>query len=223
MEDDNKILHRQLECPEIRKVDRDARYVEFVASDGSIDSYGTVLPVEKWDLGRYERNGVVGYQHDVYGDNFMTKPDPDDVIGKGRAWVEGDQLIIGVEFEPADLNPKADKIYRKIQFGTLNAVSVGFQPNAKGHFGVEKDGENPDVYYYNGQTLLEVSVVNIPANANAIKRSIEEEIKRITDSILKPEKAPEVEKKDPEADAVEVSRKKLLTVARAKAMARKNQ
>ena len=108
-----------------------------------------------------------------YGDSWSIKAEPDDIIGKGVAWMEEGKLLVRITFEPADLNEKADKIFRKIQFGSLNAVSVGFMPNAAGHWGDRKAGEDPDVYYYNGQELLEVSVVNIPSNANAVRRSIE--------------------------------------------------
>ena len=172
---EEKILRRWQDAPVIRKVDEETRTVEFVASDNSVDSYGTVLPVDKWDLKRYQGNGIVGYMHDVYGDSWTKSADPDDIIGKGEAFVEDDKLVVRITFEPADLNERADKIYRKIQFGSLHAVSVGFRATAKGHKGDEERGENPDVYYYNGQELLEVSVVNIPANANALKRSMEEE------------------------------------------------
>ena len=172
---EDKILRRWQETPEIRKVDEEKRTVEFVASDNSVDSYGTVLPVDKWDLRRYASNGIVGYMHDVYGDSWTKSADPDDVIGKGTAFVEDDKLIVRIAFEPADLNEKADKIFRKLQFGSLHAVSVGFRATAKGHKGDEERGENPNVYYYGGQELLEVSVVNIPSNANALKRSMEEE------------------------------------------------
>ena len=172
---EDKILRRWQDAPVIRKVDEETRTVEFVASDNSVDSYGTVLPVDKWDLKRYQNNGIVGYMHDVYGDSWTKSADPDDIIGKGEAFVEDDKLVVRITFEPADLNERADKIYRKIQFGSLHAVSVGFRATAKGHKGDEERGENPNVYYYNGQELLEVSVVNIPANANALKRSMEEE------------------------------------------------
>ena len=172
---EDKILRRWQDAPVIRKVDDETRTVEFVASDNSVDSYGTVLPVDKWDLKRYQNNGIVGYMHDVYGDSWTKSADPDDIIGKGEAFVEDDKLVVRITFEPADLNERADKIYRKIQFGSLHAVSVGFRATAKGHKGDEERGENPNVYYYNGQELLEVSVVNIPANANALKRSMEEE------------------------------------------------
>ena len=172
---EDKILRRWQETPEIRKVDEEKRTVEFVASDNSVDSYGTVLPVDKWDLRRYASNGIVGYMHDVYGDSWTKSADPDDIIGKGDAFVEDDKLIVRITFEPADLNERADKIFRKIQFGSLHAVSVGFRATAKGHKGDEERGEDPKVYYYGGQELLEVSVVNIPSNANALKRSMEEE------------------------------------------------
>lgn len=175
MPNESKINRRVLESPVCRAFDVENRTVEFVASDNSVDSYGTILPVSKWNLDRYAKNGAVGYMHDLYGDSWSIKADPDDIIGKGEAFVEGDQLIVRITFEPADLNPRADKIFRKIQFGTLNAVSVGFMPTAEGHWGDKRSGEDPDVYYYDGQELLEVSVVNIPANANAVRRSIEGE------------------------------------------------
>ena len=172
---EDKILRRWQDTPEIRKIDEESRTVEFVASDNSVDSYGTVIPVDKWDLTRFARNGIIGYMHDVYGDSWTKSADPDDVIGKGEAFVEDEKLIVRITFEPKELNEKADKIFRKLQFGSLHAVSVGFRATKKGHMGDEDRGEDPNVYYYAGQELLEVSVVNIPSNANALKRSIEEE------------------------------------------------
>lgn len=166
----SEILRRQLDRIEIRAKDEDKRMIEFVASTSTPDSYGTVLPVDKWSLDRYAKNGVVGYQHDLYHSD-----DPDNVIGRGEAFVDGEALIIRIYFEPADINEKADKIYRKVLFGSLNSVSVGFTRTAPGHWGVEADGEDPDLYYYNGQELLEVSVVNIPANSDAVKRGMAEE------------------------------------------------
>ena len=198
MPNESKINRRVLEAPECRAFDVENRTVEFVASDNSVDSYGTILPVSKWNLDRYAKNGAVGYMHDLYGDSWSIKADPDDIIGKGEAFVEGDQLIVRITFEPADLNPRADKIFRKIQFGTLNAVSVGFMPTAEGHWGDKRSGEDPDVYYYDGPELLEVSVVNIPANANAVRRSIEGE-----QGALPPKPAPAA---DPIVDKQEESK-----------------
>ena len=169
-ENKDNILRRQITGLEFRAQDPDRRMVEFVASTNAVDSYGTVLPVDKWDLSRYAKNGVVGYQHDIY-----YSDDPDNVIGRGEAFIDGDALAIRIFFEPAEINRKAEKVYQKVLFGSINAVSVGFAATADGHWGRVSDGENPDVYYYNGQQLLEVSVVNVPSNPDAVKRSIEAE------------------------------------------------
>ena len=215
--DETKIIRRFNDAPEIRKVDEEKRTVEFVASDSSVDSYGTVLPVDKWDLQRYQNNGIVGYMHDVYGDSWTKSADPDDVIGKGVAFIEDEKLIVRITFEPKELNEKADKIFRKLQFGSLHAVSVGFRATGKGHKGDEERGEDPNVYYYGGQELLEVSVVNIPSNANALKRALEEE--RAGWDV---EEEKEIRKPEEEAQAPEPEADYTSTIARARALLAKN-
>lgn len=165
----DKILMRAF-VPEIRKKNTDTRTVTFVASDGSRDSAHTVLNQAGWDLKRFNANPVIGYNHEVYG---AWKPeDVDFVIGKGRAYVEDGKLFVDITFETAAMNPLAEKVYQKVLFGSLNAVSVGFLPLGNGHWGEgeEARGEERETYYYAGQELLEISVVNIPANANATRK-----------------------------------------------------
>ena len=215
---EEKILRRWQDAPVIRKVDEEKRTVEFVASDNSVDSYNTVIPVDKWDLTRYQNNGIVGYMHDVYGASWTKSADPDDIIGKGEAFVEDDKLIVRITFEPKDLNERADKIFRKIQFGSLHAVSVGFRATKKGHMGDEERGEDPKVYYYNGQELLEVSVVNIPSNANALKRSMEEE-----EASREYEEKPEIRKPEEETKVTEPEADYTSITARARALMAKIQ
>lgn len=172
-----EINFRCIEAPEIRRDEERDRVIKFVASDGSRDSAGTVLNPDGWDLRRFNRNGIIGYQHNVYGGEDFN---PDNVIGKGHAYIYDHKLMVDVEFEPAELNPLADKIYRKLLFGSLKAVSVGFMPVGQGQWGKGEEalgGEN-QTYYYAGQELLEISVVNIPANPNALKKSIDEELER---------------------------------------------
>jgi HK97 family phage prohead protease len=216
MADDKKdnILRRQIDHLELRATDEERRMVEFVASTGAVDTYGTVLPPDMWDLARYARNGVVGYQHDIY-----YSDDPDNVIGRGEAYTAGGELLIRIFFEPAELNPKADKVYRKVLFGSINAVSVGFRATAPGHWGRKADGEDPDVYYYNGQELMEVSVVNVPSNPDAVKRSAAEELARY-------ERVPEVEETKQPEEEVKASEPDdtniRLTLARAKRQLAKN-
>ena len=208
MADEKKdnILRRQIDHLELRTIDEEHRMVEFVASTGAVDTYGTVLPTDLWDLSRYARNGVVGYQHDIY-----YSDDPDNVIGRGEAYTANGELLIRIFFEPAELNPKADKVYRKVLFGSINAVSVGFRATAPGHWGRKADGEDPDVYYYNGQELMEVSVVNVPSNPDAVKRSAAEELARY-ERQEETKQSEEEGVKAPEADEINIR----LTIARAK-------
>lgn len=167
---------------------------EFVISDSTLDRYGTVIPISAWNLENYDKNGIVAYQHET---SSWDKPDPDYIIGKGKAWIEDNTRLVGsVEYEPADLNPLADKIRRKVEFGTLSSTSVGFR-HIRGHWGEENRGENPDVYYFDEVDLLEFSIVNIPANPNAVKRAIAEHIH----GIIMPEE-PDADLNDTQPDTV---------------------
>lgn len=210
---EDKIKRRYLEDAQIRSIDEENRTVEFVASDNTVDSYGTVLPSDKWDLKRYEKNGIIGYQHQVYGD--YGNVDPDDVLGHGQAFVEDNKLIVKATFEPADINQKADKIFKKIQFGSIKGVSVGFQPTKPGHWGDKEKGEDPDVYYFEGQELIEVSVVNIPANPNAVKRSIAEERQELEASRSTEENDTPEDAKVDDNPTPEINEREILTKANA--------
>lgn len=199
---------------DIRKVDKESRTVTFIASDDTRDSAGTVLNQDNWDLSRFNKNGVIGYQHKVYG-GWDDTDNPDNVIGKGTAYIEDKKLMVDITFEPAEINPLAEKIYQKIMFGSLRAVSVGFLPIGRGRFG---EGDDSDTYYFAGQQLLEVSVVNIPANPNALKKSLEAEHeyleaerKRLHEEAQEDEPAPEHEEEIREDASVDVT----LTMARA--------
>lgn len=210
---ENKIKRRYLEDAQIRSIDEENRTVEFVASDNTVDSYGTVLPSDKWDLKRYEKNGIISYQHQVFGG--CGKADPDDVLGHGQAFVEDNKLIVKATFEPADINKKADKIFKKIQFGSVKGVSVGFQPTKPGHWGDKEKGEDPDVYYFEGQELIEVAVVNIPANPNAVKRSIAEERQELEASRSTEENDTPEDPKVDDNPTPEINEREILTKANA--------
>lgn len=168
---DIKVNYRHAEIRDIRRKKDDDRTITFIASDSTRDSAGTVLNQDNWNLTRFNRNGIIGYQHKVYG-GWDDTDNPDNVIGKGYAYVEDGKLMVDITFEPKEINELAEKIYQKVLFGSLKAVSVGFLPIGKGRFG---EGADSDTYYFAGQELLEVSVVNIPANPNALRKSLEAE------------------------------------------------
>lgn len=157
---------------ELTKDVEETRTVTFVASTSSVDRHGTVVNQDNWNIEKFNANPIVGYQHNVYGGD---EANPDDQLGTAKAYKEGDNLMVDITFEPKEINEKADKIFRKIQHGSLRAVSVGFIPlyDDKGSIGKNVDG----AFHYFGQELLEISVVNIPSNPEALKRSLLDAIK----------------------------------------------
>jgi len=155
----------------------ESRTVDFVISDSSKDRHGTVVDIKNWIIDPYNRNGIVGYQHNVYGGGMCEGPDPDMVIGKGIAEIESDLLIGKTTFEPAEINPLAEKIFRKVLFGTLKSTSVGFMEATAGEYGKDNQakGMAEETYYFGQCELLEYSIVNIPSNRNAQARSMRDQ------------------------------------------------
>lgn len=164
---------------EVRQIAEDAketRTVSFVISNATKDRHGTVLNPKKWDLKNYRKNPVVAYAHNIYGGLF-SEPNPDMLLGSSKVKVEGDELIGEVTFETEDVNPLAEKIFKKILSGTIRGASVGFLPIGEGKYGKEEeaeDGSDP-TFYYAGQELLEWSIVPIPSNPDTAKRASKDE------------------------------------------------
>lgn len=156
----------------------ETRTVEFVISTGIRDRHNEVINMKNWNLDSFNANPIVGYQHNVYGDNMCLAPNPDDVLGKSKAWLDtykGKPAVISsVEFEPKEINPLAEKVFRKVLFGSLNAASVGILPIGDGRFEERKmeNGKTEKTYYYDGQELIEWSIVHIPANPDARAKSL---------------------------------------------------
>lgn len=168
----------------VREISEDVektRTIDFVISTSARDRHRTVLNQENWRLDNFNRNPIVGYQHNVYGDGFCEGPNPDDVIGKARAFKEDGKLIGRVTFEPKEVNELAEKIFRKVIFGSLRATSVGFYPFGKGKYGEgdEARGAENETYYFEGQELLEFSIVNIPSNPEALARNAREQSAKV--------------------------------------------
>lgn len=159
----NKTVTREAVIRAISDSNKENREAEFVISTEAQDTYGTVFKMAGWDLTRYNANPVVFYAHRSYSDN------PDTLIGTSEVFVEGDKLIGRVRFEDADTNPLAEKVWKKVQSGTLRMASIGANPK-RGHWGDEKLGEDKDVIYFDETELLEWSIVPIGSNPDALKR-----------------------------------------------------
>jgi hypothetical protein len=163
---------------EVKKEAADNRIIPFVLSTFIKDRHGTILNQDNWQLDNYRKNPLVAYQHMLSG-GLCTDPNPDNVIGKSIdvdvvGSGAGRMLVASAEFEPENINPLAEKIFRKVLFGSLNRTSVGFMEIGDGKYGEgeEAEGRMNETYYFAGQELLEWSIVNIPSNPDAGKREI---------------------------------------------------
>lgn len=131
-----------------------------------------------WKLDNYNANPIVGYQHNVWGDNMCVPPNPDDVVAKSFAWVDNfngkKSLMAKATFEPKEVNPTAEKIFQKVKLGTLNATSVGILPIGLSKEVIRNEKNEVVDSYYNmqGQELAEWSIVHIPADPRALRQSL---------------------------------------------------
>jgi len=155
----------------------ESRIIHFINSTPKKDRHGTVLNQDGWDLEAFRKSPCVGYQHNLSG-GMCTDPDPNFIIGKDvNPQVEdvaGQHVLTGsVQFETKEMNPLAETIFRKVIFGSLSRSSVGFIEIGEGRYGEgeEARGKTAETYYFSGQELLEWSVVNIPSNSDAGKRT----------------------------------------------------
>src|SRR5690606_2116859 len=175
----SKMLVREAVIRAITDEMKENRQAEFVISTEAVDTYDTVFKIDGWDLERYQRSPIVFYNHKSWSD------DPDMIIGTSEVRIEGNQLIAIVTFE--ENNPVAEKVWRKVQNGTLNMASIGANP-IEWRWGDFDKGENPDVIYFVRQELLEWSIVPVGSNPDALKRSVEN-LAEIRQTLQKPDQA----------------------------------
>lgn len=143
--------------------DNSERSMTFVASDESVDRYGDIIRASGWDLSNFKNNPVLLFGHDSHAVPIGKVPD---------IRVEGSRLIAGVKFRPEGDNADADDVYSALKGGFLSAVSVGFLPTVKPNYIWAPDDPDhekwPTGYEFVGQELLELSVVPVPANPQAL-------------------------------------------------------
>jgi hypothetical protein len=151
---------------EVRNINEVERTAQFVISTESIDRHGTSFKLDGWDLSTYDRNPIVGYNHEVSGSN------PDTIIGTSRVFRDGDALIGEVTFEREGNNPLADKVFNKMQDGILKMASVGAIPHEYRYGQGEEEDRN--TIYFTRQELVEWSIVSAGSNRDAFKRSADQ-------------------------------------------------
>jgi len=140
---------------EIKADKEDKRTMEFIASKEVADRDNEVIKIKGIDLKNYKKNPVILWSH-----NRNDLP-----IGKAvRITKSGDTLKMKIQFADYETNPFADQVYRLLKGGYLNATSIGFMPDYEK---VEYD-EKKRQRIFNKVELFELSIVNVPANQEAL-------------------------------------------------------
>lgn len=121
----------------------------FTLSSDAVNSYGFILKTAGINLSLFEKNPVM-----LFGHNSNL------VIGKwANIRKENGQLLAEPVFDEND--PFALQVKSKVEQGFLKACSIGFNTNW------EKLTEQEGVPVVEKSTLLEASIVAIPANSEA--------------------------------------------------------
>jgi len=177
-------IYKILENVEVKKVGE--RQYEFTASTADMDRDGEIIDVEGWDLKNFRKNPVIMYAH-----AYNTLP-----IGKAtHIGIKEGKLKNTIEFPPEGTYEFADIVERLVNTGYLKAESVGFIPK-KWEDG--DGGEKTPRRTYTKQELLEISIVPIPSNPNALMNAVKEGVitTKQFEAITKPEEPEVIESGD---------------------------
>jgi HK97 family phage major capsid protein/HK97 family phage prohead protease len=120
--------------------------LEYVISDMTQDRHGTVLSPDAWNLSNFRKNPIALFNHN-----------PNFIVGNWeKVRAEGDRLIGRLKLLPKGVSYRLDEIRAAVEAGVLRAVSVGFLPRG------------PESDRLSKMELLEVSLVSVPSNPNAL-------------------------------------------------------
>lgn len=128
--------------------------MDFVISDGSMDRHGTRLNPDGWDLANFRKNPIALFGHDSrfpIGTWENVRAEKDRLIGR---------LVMAAE----GTSQRIDELRRLIEQGILRAVSVGFNVTKFGTPG-------KSAFDFEEMELLEVSLVSVPSNTNAVAKA----------------------------------------------------
>lgn len=109
-----------------------------------------------WDLANFKRSPILLWGHDA------------EALPLGRVLgisFVGGRLTGQAQFASADVSPFADCVRRMVLGGFISATSVGFLPLK---YRMSSDPERPGGIDFDLVELLEISIVTIPANPDAL-------------------------------------------------------
>ncbi len=158
-----EMIGKKMEVRITRKaisIDEEKKQVTFVMSTCNVDRHGDIIDQDSWILDYFRQSPMFFLNHD--SDEFpigkwvelSLVPDPDNV---------GKNMLVGVaefrtEFEDAD------RAFKHVVAGDMNAVSVGFIPHR-----VDYD-EVRDAFVLFDCELLECSLVGVGSNRQALAK-----------------------------------------------------
>lgn len=187
------------------KAENGERAVTAIISTAAVDRDGEVLIPQGCNAKDYEKNPIVCYAHDSYwllpvGKCLALKRDEDSLTAKIQFAERPETLPIDQEWEP-------DTILAMFQQGILNAFSVGFMP-------IEvREATSRDITkfgdgcrrVYSKWSLLEISVVSLPANQEAVALAVSKGLltQESADKMFKKIAEPKAEEITPEPKAEE--------------------
>lgn len=178
---------------------------KFIASTAKVDSYSDIVE-QGWRLDRYNANPVILLQHSSW-----SLPIGKATSAKVEALADGAPgLVVEFMLDPDD--EEAMKVGRKLAGGFLNAVSVGFRSHKQTPRSTLPETDprySGRGYILADNELLELSVVTIPANQDAVAQraapdllsALEARVRALEDAVtLSPSPAPSAKRSDPYAD-----------------------
>jgi len=147
----------------------------------TIDRDGEIINPEGIDTSSYCRTGTVLWNHN-YSEPAIGRVIsiwPLIEIGGGTTGqVAHVRMAVGI--------PTADEIFALIQQRVLSAMSIGFVPIRGRKPTTKERNELPDLKYIHEQiALLEISVVNVPANPEALINEVSKGITHMSEPLQK--------------------------------------
>jgi len=129
------------------------RKMSFVVSTAGVDRDNDTIDPKGWDIENFKKNPVIVWAHD-YSQLPVAKAIKLESTEKG--------LSAEIEFPPIGTYKFADTVHDMLKAGFLSATSVGFKPT-KWNENSERKG-----FDFSGQELLEISIVPVPSNPEAL-------------------------------------------------------
>lgn len=154
-------------------IDSTESSVPFIVSTQEEDSDGDIVVSRGADLRRFALNPVFMFGHGSWQIPIGTARSKD---GSLAVYPEENRVRAKCYFDMPD--PDAAFLYGKVERGVINATSISFLPlqaHKREYDKAHHDGMMPPGWLFQRWELTEISIVAIPANAGAIRDSLDSE------------------------------------------------